>query len=59
LQFTTPTQGGGNKVKVQQSTGGFGISKDRMKWDYTLLAEPPNFTVTPSQASMTTGSKKT
>jgi hypothetical protein len=54
-----PTHGGGNKGKVIQDEGGFAnIRKDGGK-DYTMPVETGKFTMTGSQATMTTGSKKT
>jgi hypothetical protein len=37
------THGGGNKGRVRQSAGGFGVRRPDGKFDYTLPAEPGEF----------------
>jgi hypothetical protein len=37
------TDGGGNKGRVRQSAGGFGVRRADRKFDYTLPAEPGKF----------------
>ena len=52
-----PTHGGGNKGKVEQNEGGFAkISKDGKK-DYTLPAEPGEFTIKGGQVTLVKGSE--
>ncbi len=47
------THGGGNKGRVRQSAGGFGIKRPDGKFDYTLPAEPIEFELKGSQANLT------
>lgn len=46
------TQGGGNKGRVKQSSGGFGIKRTDGKFDYTLRAEPGEFELEGAKATL-------